>query len=155
MYGFYSVLNRKCSLSVFWLNSLPVFTSSILKHLLRESLITSTENDRQWEMQFIYWSFSRIKQAILILDSGYTLCILDKEFKYLCMVYICTPNASFKNKFFGMIQAVWVFWRFSEASHNFIKSSLIFICCKMMFHSGIYQNFLCSCARRNQNEVSG
>lgn len=68
MYGFYLLFNRKCSLSVLWPNSLLGFMSSILTHLLRESLMTSTGNGRQWEIEVIYWNFFQDK--VSHIDSG-------------------------------------------------------------------------------------
>lgn len=120
MCGFYLLLNRKCSLSVLWPNSLPGFMQSILKHLLRESLMTSTGNDRQWEIEVIYWTFSRIK-SYWFWSQESTLCILNKAFKYLYVIHISTPNASFWKRIF--------FENFTlcEFSEDFVKPAIILL----------------------------
>lgn len=141
MCGFYLLLNRNCSLSVLWPNSLPGFLSSILKHLLRESLMTSTGNDHQWETEVIYWTFSGIKQAILILESREHSLHPELSIQIFIWFIFTLLMLPFKNRFFWKLHTVWVFWGFWEASHNFINSSLICKCWKWCTKIAFTRNF--------------
>lgn len=122
MYGFYLLLNRKCSLSVLWPNSLLGFMSSLLKYLLRESLMTSTENDRQWEVEVIYWNFF-FQDKVSHIDSGVKRALSAFWIKrlniYIWFIFTLLM-LPFKNSFLES-------FKLCEFSEGFVKAATILL----------------------------